>query len=219
MIDRAAPHGRAHRASTAMPTAADVHVSVTIDTTTTRGWTVATALAGRISQLISEANDTAAGVTTAALITLGNTAEPSDDWAEPSPAAVADLLPMRSQTAKAAPRPHTPPVPEASGRLVLDAGRRVVLVDGSQVVLTRREFDLLFFLARHPSRVLDRAELITAVWGEAAGCGTRTADVHVRRLRMKLAAVAPTISTVRGVGYRFDAEERTTIVASSRRSA
>lgn len=80
------------------------------------------------------------------------------------------------------------------------AKERTVLRAGSRVDLTRREFDLLLHLAKHPRQVFTRAQLLRVVWGDALS-GDRTVDVHVARLRRKLAT--PLLETVRGVGYRL----------------
>jgi DNA-binding response OmpR family regulator len=86
---------------------------------------------------------------------------------------------------------------------ILPAERRV-LVDGREVVLTRKEFDLLLDLVRHRGRVLTREKLLERVWGYDYPGETRTVDVHVRRLRQKLGEAAERgIETVVGVGYRF----------------
>jgi DNA-binding response OmpR family regulator len=75
-----------------------------------------------------------------------------------------------------------------------------VLVDGTEVVLTATEFDLLAYLMQHPGRVITRDQLLEQVWGYAAVVGTRTVDVHVAQVRAKLGDASP-IRTVRGVGY------------------
>lgn len=69
--------------------------------------------------------------------------------------------------------------------------------------LTYKEFELLHFLAQHPGRVFTREQLLGEVWGSDYYGGTRTVDVHVRRLRAKLAEHESLIGTVRGVGYGF----------------
>jgi DNA-binding response OmpR family regulator len=95
-----------------------------------------------------------------------------------------------------------------AGRLTIDSGRHVVLVAGSPVELTRREFDLLRALAEARGRVLSREFLLERVWGYAAASEieSRTVDVHVRRLRMKLGDEGQRIVTVKGVGYRLESE-------------
>ncbi len=86
------------------------------------------------------------------------------------------------------------------------------MLDGAPLNLTRREFDLLCFLARHPRRVFSRSQLLQTVWGYEFSGGGRTVDVHVRRLRQKLGGRGPAISTIRGVGYRLDEPERVALV-------
>ncbi|MET1075021.1 MAG: winged helix-turn-helix domain-containing protein [Umezawaea sp.] len=89
-------------------------------------------------------------------------------------------------------------------------GSRRVLHRGAPVELTRLEFDLLLHLCRSPLRVQRRTELMRHVWGTSTDLGTRTIDVHVRRIRSKLGREgAAFIGTVRGVGYRV---ERTHLV-------
>ncbi|GAA0277039.1 helix-turn-helix domain-containing protein [Cryptosporangium japonicum] len=101
----------------------------------------------------------------------------------------------------------------AGGRgLRIVAGRRVAIQDGIEVPLTRREFDLLSFLARHPRQVFSRGQLIDAVWGARYRDSERTIDVHVRRIRVKLSPTGPRIVTVRGVGYRLDHADRVAVV-------
>jgi DNA-binding response OmpR family regulator len=78
-----------------------------------------------------------------------------------------------------------------------------VAVEGGQVELTLKEYQLLLFLVRSPGRVFTRAELLDHVWGAEYFGGTRTVDVHVRRLRAKTGAAGEMLETVRGVGYRL----------------
>jgi DNA-binding response OmpR family regulator len=87
--------------------------------------------------------------------------------------------------------------------LVIDTGRRLVLLAGEAITLTELEFDLLVHLAREPDRVFTKAELINQVWGYPAGCSTRTVDSHVCRLRRKLAVNGNRgwVRNVWGVGY------------------
>ncbi len=90
--------------------------------------------------------------------------------------------------------------------------RREALLAGTPLVLTRREYDLLLFLASHPGRVFTRPQLLKWVWGHSIISGERTVDVHVRRLRTKLVDLGPTITTVRGIGYRLDDVDRVAVV-------
>ncbi|WP_328346252.1 winged helix-turn-helix domain-containing protein [Micromonospora sp. NBC_00421] len=86
-------------------------------------------------------------------------------------------------------------------------GTRVVRQGDREIPLTRIEFDLLLFLAEHPHRVFTRLQLLASVWGYEHAV-VRTVDVHVRRLRAKLGAEAPLVTTVYGVGYRLADEAR-----------
>jgi DNA-binding response OmpR family regulator len=107
--------------------------------------------------------------------------------------------------------------PSAGGRvlqhgpitIVLD--RHLVSENGREVHLTAKEFLLLHFLVEHRGRVVSRDRLLTDVWGYQYTGGTRTVDVHIRRLREKLPALAPSITTVKQFGYRLEEP-----VASSR---
>lgn len=81
---------------------------------------------------------------------------------------------------------------------------RTVLRNGQPIPLTRLEFDLLLYLTQRPRRVLPRRTLMSEVWGIDEPMNSRTVDVHIRRLRDKLGTDRPRITTVRGVGYRFD---------------
>ena len=90
--------------------------------------------------------------------------------------------------------------------LAIDSTAREVLVSGEPARLTAKEFDLLWFLARHPRQVFSRDQLMDRVWGYSAALDTGTVTVHVRRLREKIEPdpAHPTfLQTVWGVGYRF----------------
>jgi DNA-binding response OmpR family regulator len=91
-----------------------------------------------------------------------------------------------------------------SGDLTIDEATYSARLRGRLLDLTFKEFELLKFLAQHPGRVFTRAQLLQEVWGYDYFGGTRTVDVHVRRLRAKLGAEHEAlIGTVRNVGYRF----------------
>lgn len=94
----------------------------------------------------------------------------------------------------------------ASG-VVIDEASYSAKVHGRPLDLTFKEFELLRFLATHPSRVFTREQLLSEVWGYDYFGGTRTVDVHVRRLRAKLGDLESLIGTVRNVGYRFNLHE------------
>ncbi|EPD67903.1 response regulator transcription factor [Corynebacterium pyruviciproducens] len=94
------------------------------------------------------------------------------------------------------------------GRVSLDVERHIVTVDGKQVAMPLKEFDLLEYLLRNAGRVLTRGQLIDRVWGADYVGDTKTLDVHVKRLRSKIEAEPshPTqLVTVRGLGYKFEA--------------
>jgi DNA-binding response OmpR family regulator len=96
------------------------------------------------------------------------------------------------------------------GALVVDEVTYVARVEGRPLDLTYKEFELLYFLVSHAGRVFSREQLLQDVWGYDYFGGTRTVDVHVRRLRAKLGHdYEKVIATVRNVGYKavdFDAE-------------
>lgn len=99
-----------------------------------------------------------------------------------------------------------------AGEFHLDVSSRRVTLRGEPIALTIREFDLIAFLLKHPRQVFSREELLRAVWGWEFG-DLSTVTVHVRRLREKIErdAAHPTLlSTVWGVGYRFDVESAVT---------
>ena len=90
--------------------------------------------------------------------------------------------------------------------VVIDRGRREVVVAGKKVDLSRKEFDLLATLANNRGQVFDRQTLLNRVWGEDCYVDERTVDVHIRWLREKIEAVPAVpqkLLTVRGVGYKF----------------
>lgn len=92
----------------------------------------------------------------------------------------------------------------ASSGLVIDEATYTARLEDRTLDLTFKEFELVKFLAQHPGRVFTRQQLLQEVWGYDYFGGTRTVDVHVRRLRAKLGSEHETlIGTVRNVGYRF----------------
>ncbi|MFY1615118.1 winged helix-turn-helix domain-containing protein [Micromonospora sp. WMMD736] len=134
---------------------------------------------------------------------LGELAEAGDDRLGP-----ADDVP---QTPRPLPRPAavaTSVVTDAADVHIL-AGSRTVRHGDRVVALTRIEYDLLLFLAERPHRVFTRLQLLSNVWGYEHAVA-RTVDVHVRRLRAKLAG-AEVVTTVYGVGYRLGDEARISV--------
>jgi two-component system alkaline phosphatase synthesis response regulator PhoP len=89
---------------------------------------------------------------------------------------------------------------EESG-ITIDRERYVVWVDGREVVLPRKEFELLALLSEKPNYVFDRQTILDKVWGNDVVVGDRTIDVHIRKLREKVGEDC--IKTVKGVGYKF----------------
>lgn len=106
----------------------------------------------------------------------------------------------------------------AAGGVVLDLSRKRVLLDNVAAPLTFREFELLQFLVLREGRTVAREEIIETLWADAEGDeipSARTIDVHVRRLRVKLAQYQDIVRTVRGTGYRFDRHADVSILHSS----
>ena len=94
------------------------------------------------------------------------------------------------------------------GGLVLDEESRTVTADGENITLTYKEFELLRLFLSHPGTAFSRDQLMADVWG-IDYCGeTRTVDMHIRTLRQKLGENGEHIETVRGVGYRWEAEKK-----------
>jgi len=91
-----------------------------------------------------------------------------------------------------------------SGEVVIDEDSYTAKIQGRTLDLTFKEFELLKYLAQHPGRVFSRSQLLQEIWGYDYFGGTRTVDVHIRRLRSKLGPeFESVIDTVRNVGYRF----------------
>ena len=91
-----------------------------------------------------------------------------------------------------------------TGEVTIDESTYTARLKGNVLDLTFKEFELLKYLAQHPGRVFTRAQLLQEIWGYDYFGGTRTVDVHIRRLRSKLGPeFEAIIGTVRNVGYRF----------------
>ena len=118
-----------------------------------------------------------------------------------------DLAEVRALQAALGPgAPAAPGADPSAPGLQIDGAQRTARFHGRPLDLRPREFDLLALLAAHPGQVFTREVLLDRVWGSDRFIDPRTVDVHVRRLREKLAAIAPAahvIQTERGVGYRF----------------
>ena len=92
------------------------------------------------------------------------------------------------------------------GSLTLDPSSHTVSVNGESVALTLKEFELLRTMMAKPGVVFTRDRLLSEVWGTDYDGETRTVDVHIRTLRQKLGEAGSMIGTVRGVGYRMEAQ-------------
>ena len=116
------------------------------------------------------------------------------------------------RTATIFPPPEANPGIVRAGELSIDEGTYTCRLRGRALELTFKEFELLKYLAQHPGRVFNRAQLLQEVWGYDYYGGTRTVDVHVRRLRAKLGVEHESlIGTVRHVGYKFVAPSLTAL--------
>ena len=91
----------------------------------------------------------------------------------------------------------------AYGPLLVDLSRHEVLLDGTEIPLTAKEFGLLEQLLRHPGRVLTRDVLLNTVWGYDYYGTTRTVDVHIRRLKLKILLLEDAIISVKSLGYKL----------------
>jgi two-component system alkaline phosphatase synthesis response regulator PhoP len=87
--------------------------------------------------------------------------------------------------------------------LTIDPERFMVTVSNQDVILAKKEFELLYLLAQKPGKVFLRNEILNQVWGNDVIVGDRTIDVHIRKIRQKLGIDC--ITTVKGVGYKFEA--------------
>lgn len=98
------------------------------------------------------------------------------------------------------------PTVVSAGPLTLDLDRHKAIVHGEEVILTTTEFKLLLNLAQRPGRLHSRDALLNEVWGYNYVGDTRTVDTHITRLRAKLGPAGDLIKTIRGFGYKLEAE-------------
>lgn len=96
---------------------------------------------------------------------------------------------------------HDQPVNLAD--LIIDREKYVVIKDGKEISLPKKEFELLLLLTSRPNKVFSREEIFSSVWGNDVIVGDRTIDVHVRKIREKIGL--ENIRTIKGVGYKFEA--------------
>ena len=90
------------------------------------------------------------------------------------------------------------------GDLVIDKSSYTVTKEGREIVLPKKEFELLFFLTQNPNKVFNRQELLQNIWGMDVYVIDRTVDVHIRKIREKVGE--DLIKTIKGVGYKFDVD-------------
>jgi len=88
------------------------------------------------------------------------------------------------------------------GNMTIDPVKFIVEIEGTEIVLAKKEFELLYLLAAKPGRVFLRNEILSQVWGTDVIVGDRTIDVHIRKIRQKLGIDC--VTTVKGVGYKFE---------------
>lgn len=91
------------------------------------------------------------------------------------------------------------------GNMVIDPERFMVVLNGNDIILAKKEFELLYLLASRPGRVFLRNEILSQVWGAEVIVGDRTIDVHIRKIRQKLGIDC--VTTVKGVGYKFEMQD------------
>lgn len=99
------------------------------------------------------------------------------------------------------------PVKIKIGPLFIDKEEYIITVNGEKKIFPRKEFELLYYLANNPGKVLNRELLLKNVWGSDVYVVDRTIDVHIRKIREKLGSYSNLIETVKGVGYRFKSVE------------
>jgi DNA-binding response OmpR family regulator len=120
------------------------------------------------------------------------------------------------RTAPEANEPRSIPERDSIGNFTIDRAARRVVLDGRDVKLTTREFELISYLLAFPHRVHTRDILLENVWGREFSGDRKTVDVHIRWLREKFAGVAPfEIVTVRGIGYRLDRKDTPAEIAET----
>jgi two-component system alkaline phosphatase synthesis response regulator PhoP len=88
------------------------------------------------------------------------------------------------------------------GDIIIDPEQFLIIINDKEVVLAKKEFELLYLLASKPGKVFLRNEILSQVWGADVIVGDRTIDVHIRKIRQKLGIDC--ITTVKGVGYKFE---------------
>ncbi len=126
----------------------------------------------------------------------------ADDYM-PKPFGMMELVSRVRALLRRAAKPAAEDKLFTAGSLAVDVKRRAVTVDGEPVILTYKEFELLWYLLENRGVVLSRDQILTKIWDYNYSGETRTVDVHIRTLRQKLGDAGALIETVRGVGYRL----------------
>lgn len=130
----------------------------------------------------------------------------ADDYL-PKPFGMMELIArVRALLRRAAPEPLEEADGFRIGTLYVSPERHIVQVDGENVNLTYKEFEMLCLLLRNKGLVLTREQFLDKVWGYAFDGENRTVDVHIRTLRQKLGQAGGYIRTIRGIGYKLEAE-------------
>ncbi|MBQ4464872.1 MAG: response regulator transcription factor [Oscillospiraceae bacterium] len=135
----------------------------------------------------------------------------ADDYL-PKPFGMMELVArVRALLRRSAPEeiPHTGETFQV-GELFVDPDRHIVQVDGADVSLTYKEFEMLCLLLRNSGIVLTREQFLDKVWGYTSYIESRTVDVHIRTLRQKLGRAGRYIRTIRGIGYKIEVNEHET---------
>ena len=128
----------------------------------------------------------------------------ADDYIT-KPFGMAELVArIRARLRRAGPKPEADIL--RCGRLTIDRRAHKAFVDGREMLLTIKEYDLLLLLMENSGAAFTREQLLEHIWDMAYDGGTRTVDVHVQTLRTKMGRCGQMIETVRGVGYRFGGE-------------
>ena len=130
----------------------------------------------------------------------------ADDYITKPFGVMETLARVRALLRRAAPQAE-PSDRLCAGDIVLSLSDRTITADGREISLTYKEFELLALLLENKGTVLRRDTILDRIWGYSFEGGTRTVDVHVRTLRQKLGDAGAVIETVRGVGYRWEAEK------------
>ncbi|HEV7628530.1 MAG TPA: response regulator transcription factor [Streptomyces sp.] len=179
----------------------------------------------QVRSLCQLLNSTGPGCPVVLIVTEGGLAAVTADWGvddvlldSAGPAEVEARL--RLATGRQQAGSAETPTEIRNGDLSVDEATYSAKLKGRVLDLTFKEFELLKYLAQHPGRVFTRAQLLQEVWGYDYFGGTRTVDVHVRRLRAKLGPEHESlIGTVRNVGYRFVSPDKGEKSAEEKRAA